>query len=264
MGESYYFGHDYNARNDEKILKLRRDMGWEGFGIYWALVEKMYEAGGSLTYDCDVLAFGLSTEPAKVERVVKEYKLFRVFKGRFISTRVRKNLSEREHKIETAKRAAKMRWSSEKEDMQQQMRPHSDSSADPMPNKGKERKGNKKKILEQVVLPEWLDQKAWAQWVTHRQEIKHALTPSTIKLQLRFLERHKDKHIAIIEASITNGWQGLFELAEKKKSPTQRTWICPAKHEHPMGEQCGHTNMPRKSEPSGISSLLAKKYEPSK
>ncbi len=42
--ETYYFSHDANARNDEKILMLRAEHGMEGYGIYWALVEMMFEA----------------------------------------------------------------------------------------------------------------------------------------------------------------------------------------------------------------------------
>ena len=41
--ETYYFSHDYNARNDQRILQLRFKFGWEGYGIYWALLETMAE-----------------------------------------------------------------------------------------------------------------------------------------------------------------------------------------------------------------------------
>jgi len=33
--EAYYFSHDSNARQDEKIIKLRMKLGWEGYGLYW-------------------------------------------------------------------------------------------------------------------------------------------------------------------------------------------------------------------------------------
>ena len=39
----YYFSHDANARNDQKILMLRAEQGWQGYGLYWALVEMMFE-----------------------------------------------------------------------------------------------------------------------------------------------------------------------------------------------------------------------------
>lgn len=41
--KSHYFDHDYSARNDQKILRLRARHGWEGYGIYWAILETMAE-----------------------------------------------------------------------------------------------------------------------------------------------------------------------------------------------------------------------------
>ena len=41
--KKHYFEHDYSARNDQKILRLRARHGWEGYGLYWALVETMAE-----------------------------------------------------------------------------------------------------------------------------------------------------------------------------------------------------------------------------
>jgi hypothetical protein len=41
--ESFYFSHDYNARNDEKILELRSNFGAEGYGVFWMLIETMAE-----------------------------------------------------------------------------------------------------------------------------------------------------------------------------------------------------------------------------
>lgn len=46
--EAYYFSHDANARQDEKILMLRAEHGWEGYGIYWALIEMMFESSDSV------------------------------------------------------------------------------------------------------------------------------------------------------------------------------------------------------------------------
>jgi hypothetical protein len=47
MKEAYYFSHDANARQDEKVLMLRAEHGWEGYGIFWALVEMMFESSDS-------------------------------------------------------------------------------------------------------------------------------------------------------------------------------------------------------------------------
>lgn len=41
--DSFWFRHDYNARNDEKILELMSEYGAEAYGIYWMLIESMAE-----------------------------------------------------------------------------------------------------------------------------------------------------------------------------------------------------------------------------
>jgi len=46
--DSFYFPHDYNARNDVKCLFLRQQLGMEGYGIFWFLVESLADAGGVL------------------------------------------------------------------------------------------------------------------------------------------------------------------------------------------------------------------------
>lgn len=44
MKDAYYFPHDSNAQHDEKILQLRSKHGWQGYGIYWAIIEKLRES----------------------------------------------------------------------------------------------------------------------------------------------------------------------------------------------------------------------------
>lgn len=54
---------------------------------------------------------------------------------------------------------------------------------------------------------------AWSDWEQHHREIKKKLTPLAVKRQLKILESYGlPDAIAMIEQSISNGWQGLFEL----------------------------------------------------
>ena len=39
MKNTFYFSHDYNARNDIKIKKLIAKHGYLGYGIFWAIIE---------------------------------------------------------------------------------------------------------------------------------------------------------------------------------------------------------------------------------
>ena len=59
-------------------------------------------------------------------------------------------------------------------------------------------------------LPQWLNKEIWAEWVQFRKEIRKPLKHTTIKLQLKMLEKNKENHVEILETSIQNGWQGLF------------------------------------------------------
>lgn len=74
---AYYFSHDSNARNDDKILALRMKHGWEGYGLYWALIERMREAA---TYACvcdyNVVAYDLRTDAAKIKSIIEDFGLF--------------------------------------------------------------------------------------------------------------------------------------------------------------------------------------------
>lgn len=64
---------------------------------------------------------------------------------------------------------------------------------------------------------------AWTEWVQFRKEIKHSLTPSTIKKQLAFLTTHDERTaIAIINQSIEKGWQGLFDIKNKHGKTTPK------------------------------------------
>lgn len=73
-----------------------------------------------------------------------------------------------------------------------------------------------KKASEPEPLPDWMNKDAWREWEQHRREKKMKLTPLSQKKQIKFLEKFKKDHVAIINHSITMGWTGLFELDEKK------------------------------------------------
>lgn len=87
------------------------------------------------------------------------------------------------------------------------------------------KKGDKSPEINKIELPDWLDKKVWEEWEQHRKELKKKLTPSTIKLQLKFLETNKQDYRKIINQSIANGWTGLFELKKNylaNKSDAER------------------------------------------
>ena len=71
--QAHYFSHDYNARNDERILELRSEFGWEGYGIFFAIVELMAENSGHLNYSKPALiAMSLQVDVEKVKKLLSK------------------------------------------------------------------------------------------------------------------------------------------------------------------------------------------------
>ena len=60
--DAYYFPHFCNARNDSKLVKLRRVLGIEGYGMYWILMEYLAEEGGEIDISDECFLEGLSLD----------------------------------------------------------------------------------------------------------------------------------------------------------------------------------------------------------
>lgn len=143
--EAYYFSHDANAQDDPKCMLLIDQMGMEGYGIYWALVERLRnEKDFTLPIIiCNALAKRFGTSREKIETVVKNYGLFIVKNDHFFSKRLKESMNI---KSEKARLSASYRWGSGRNATALPL--DSDRSADGMRKdaiKGKERKGKKGK-----------------------------------------------------------------------------------------------------------------------
>ena len=81
MKDAYYFSHDSNARNDQRIIKLRRKYGAEGVGIYWMIVEILREQEEyKLGMDDDTvenIAYDLRVDQDKLEDIILHFDLFK-------------------------------------------------------------------------------------------------------------------------------------------------------------------------------------------
>ena len=74
-----YFNHDSNARNDLKLIRLRRVGGFEYYGIYFAVLELLFSEENKLCIeDYDNLAFGLQCETEKLRAVIEDFDLFTI------------------------------------------------------------------------------------------------------------------------------------------------------------------------------------------
>ncbi|HBT93700.1 MAG TPA: hypothetical protein DEB23_05490 [Chitinophagaceae bacterium] len=108
---TYYFSHDYNAANDTKILFLRHQLGMEGYGIYWYLIEQLANAGGKLPLELiPVLAMQMHCTDVKVNGVLMNFDLFTIESGEFWSDRLQEHLELRLKLSASGKVGANNRW----------------------------------------------------------------------------------------------------------------------------------------------------------
>lgn len=113
MKDTFFFTHDYNARNDPKLQRVLMKLGCAGLGIYWCIIEQLYEQGGSLPMcDCESIAFALRVEVGMVEKIVTDFDLFKTDEMRFWSPSVNTRLEKRTEIAQKRKNAALVSWES--------------------------------------------------------------------------------------------------------------------------------------------------------
>lgn len=187
--KSIYFTHYSNALSDTKIVRLRSRMGIEGYGIYFALLEKLSATNEYMISVDDIadIAFDLRVDMVKIESVIRDYKLFRIIDNYFFSDahrlvmcykddradKKRTALKARLEKLtpeqlsEQNKKAADARWTKDREEKREKectdtVHPmhddlaskcetmHSDCASDALnKNKDKEEDKNKERDKEQ-------------------------------------------------------------------------------------------------------------------
>jgi len=107
--DTFYFSHDYNSRNDEKIKFLLRKHGITGYGLFWAIIEDLYNNANALRTDYEGISFDYRVECEVVKSVINDFDLF-VFDGEtFGSLSVQKRLDERDSKSVKARQSASKR-----------------------------------------------------------------------------------------------------------------------------------------------------------
>jgi len=114
--DTFYFSHDYNARNDEKIKMLIRKHGMIGYGVFWAIVEDLYNNANALRTDYDGIAYDLRLHSDIVKSVVNDFYLFEINGDYFGSSSVQARLDQRNEKSLSARKSASYRWNKKEED----------------------------------------------------------------------------------------------------------------------------------------------------
>lgn len=150
MKETFYFSHDYNTRADNKIKRLLAKHGITGYGIFWAIIEDLYNNANALRTDYDCIAYDLRTQSDIIKSIINDFDLFIIDGDTFGSISVERRLNERNTKSEKARISATYRWEKKQYDANA-LRPQSDSNAI------KEKKVKESKIKEKKIKTKYGD-----------------------------------------------------------------------------------------------------------
>ncbi|HBT4743530.1 TPA: replication protein [Klebsiella pneumoniae] len=95
-----------------------------------------------------------------------------------------------------------------------------------------------------VRLPDWLSAEIWSSWVAYRRDLKKPIkSQQTVTQAINLLDRCRLNGYSpdeIINQSIANGWQGLFEPKGAKPQPRQQVRVT----ENFAGKDYGQTEIP--------------------
>lgn len=217
--DAYYFPHDSNARDDPKCSILIEQLGLEGYGIFWVLVEILRDQP-SYRYPLaliPVIARKYNSTTEKVRVVVGNYGLFQIDDDQFFSL----SLNRRMERIEKIREINRIKG--QKSGARRRNLPAGRTPDEPRLDSGstgdEQIKENK---LNEINTSDPFSQ-ALDDFAEHRRKLKKPMTNKARKLLLNQLDRlasTDDEKIAILEQSILNGWSGLFDLKQQGKKAT--------------------------------------------
>ncbi len=110
MKDAYWFTHDANAKDDPKVLMLLDQLGLEGYGIFWILIETLRDQP-QYRYPVKmipILAKRYYTSGEKMMAVVRNYELFDIDNEQFFfSHSLDRRMQALDNKREIARLAGK-------------------------------------------------------------------------------------------------------------------------------------------------------------
>ena len=213
-----YFSHDYGARNDPKLVKLQMELGHEGKGLFWDLIEILYEQGGYIEItELNGIAFGLHTNYERITKVLSDFDLFVTDGQAWWSDSVLKRLELRAEKSEKARESVLKRWEKYKRNTNvKQTNNEGNTIKESKVKEIKESKGNKEELIFPFQSDEFM--RVWDVLINTKKWRKKEFP--ALQASLKKLSGYTEKEaIQMMENSIAGEWQGLFEL---KKPPSDK------------------------------------------
>lgn len=205
--DAYYFSHDSNAKDDPKCVALIDQMGLEGYGIFWVLVETLRDQPDYM-YPIELipaLSRRYNTTSAKMRTVIEKYGLFTITDDNkfFFSYSLNRRMLKANEKRDKLRANALKRWHGEDDTKAMQL--HSKSNADLMPVK--ERKVNESKLNSTTT--------ACARACEDDDEKKNDVAQSLVNSDLAAVNRYWDENVSPITPAIAREFSAMLQKGFK-------------------------------------------------
>ena len=223
--DAYYFSHDSNAKDDPKCVLLIEQLGMEGYGIFWVLIETLRDQP-EYKYPLALipaLSRRYNTTTEKMKTVVMQYGLFETENDEFFySDSLNRRMESFDHRKQIASYAGKK--SAEKR------LKLNDSSTDVQPTfnegstlnkiRGDKKRVNKSKEYIEIFSSYSSDDsnllKALNDFAEMRASIKKPFSTERaaqmLLTKLDTLASDSKTKVAILEQSTFHNWQSVFPL----------------------------------------------------
>lgn len=115
--ENNYFSHDSNARNSDKLIRLRMRHKAAGYGVYFMILERLREEPGYMSVkDYNMIAFDLREDASLIKSVVEDFGLFvftedgKYFYSESFNRRMAIKDEKAKRQSEAGRKAMEKRW----------------------------------------------------------------------------------------------------------------------------------------------------------
>lgn len=110
--KKHWFKHDFYTCNDQKMQKLDFKYPVVGYGIFFKIIELLYQNDGEIQYDLDFISFTVNYDKEIVKSVINDFGLFSILdKDRLMNARVFEAIKEITEKSNKARANALKRYS---------------------------------------------------------------------------------------------------------------------------------------------------------
>ena len=224
--DAYYFSHDSNAKDDPKCVLLIEQLGMEGYGIFWVLIETLRDQP-EYKYPLilmSALARRYNTTTEKMKTVVMNYGLFELTEKDefFFSDSLNRRMESFDHRKQIAsyagKKSAEKRLALNAGSTDVQPTFNEGSTLNKI--RGDKKRVNKSKEYIDIFSSYSADDsdllKALNDFAEMRKSIKKPLSTERaaqmLLTKLDELGSDSKTKISILEQSTFHNWQGVFPL----------------------------------------------------